>query len=78
MRAARTLSTAERIIAICLALIWIGGGCTGLYFALAQSRWLIGIVALAALAYGIAWVRVALLARLLTWPRLFAPWRQGG
>jgi hypothetical protein len=73
----RTLTKPERIIAVCLALIWIAGGCAGLYFAFVQSRWLIAIVSLAALAYGIVWTRVALFSRLLTWPKLFAPWRQG-
>lgn len=45
--------------------------------ALVHSRWFTGIVALAAMGYGIAWLRVALFARLLTWPELFAPWRSG-
>jgi hypothetical protein len=31
--------------------------------------------AAAAIGYGIAWARVALLSRLLTWPELFMPWR---
>jgi hypothetical protein len=77
MRAARTLSKAERIIAFSLALICIAGGCAALYIAFVQSRWVVGIIALAALAYGIAWVRVARLARLLTWTEFLAPWRSG-
>jgi hypothetical protein len=77
MRAARTLSKTERIAAICLALIWIAAGGAGLYAAFVQSRWILAIIALAALGYGIAWARVALFARLLTWPKLFAPWRSG-
>jgi hypothetical protein len=77
MRAARTLSKAERIIAFCLALIWIAGGSAALYIAIVQSRWVVGIVAFAALAYGIAWVRVARLARLLSWTEFLAPWRSG-
>ena len=75
MPSPRTLNKTERIIAICLALIWIAGGCAGLYFAFVQSRWLIAIVSLAAVAYGIVWTRVALLARLLTWQGLSALWR---
>jgi len=77
MHSPRTLTKTERIIAVCLALIWIAGGCAGSYLALVQSSWRIAIVSLAALAYGIAWTRVALFSRLLTWPKLFAPWRQG-
>jgi hypothetical protein len=75
MRTVRRFSAAERILAICLAAIWIAGSCTVFYSALIHSRWFIGIVALAGVGYGIAWVRVALLARLLTWPELFTPWR---
>ena len=75
MRAARTLSQAERVIALCLALIWIAGGGAGLYFALIQSRWIGAACASAAVAYGIAWARVAAFSRLLTWPRLLTPWR---
>jgi hypothetical protein len=77
MRTARKLSTAERILAICLAAIWIAAGCTVFYSALTHSRVFVGIVALAGVAYGIAWARVALLARLLTWPELLTPWRSG-
>jgi len=74
---AAKLSRPERIVAICLAAIWIAGGCTALYLALTRSRWLIAACALAAVAYGVAWVRVALAGRLLTWPGLFRPWRSG-
>jgi len=33
------------------------------------------MAALAGVGYGIAWARVAVTARLLTWPMLFKPWR---
>jgi hypothetical protein len=78
MRAARTLSQSERVIALCLALIWIGGGSAGFYLSLIHSRWIGATCALAALAYGIAWARVAAFSRLLTWPSLIKPWRRGG
>jgi hypothetical protein len=77
IRAARALSKSERIVAVCLALIWIAGSCAGFYVTLIQSRWIGVACALAGLAYGVAWARVALVSRLLTWPRLFAPWRPG-
>jgi hypothetical protein len=75
MRTARTLSRTERAVAFCLALIWIAGGSAGIYIELVQSHWIGAACALAALAYGIVWARVAVLSRLLTWPGLFAPWR---
>jgi hypothetical protein len=71
------LSKPERIVAISLAWIWITCGCAVLYIALVHSRWFTGLVALAGVGYGIAWARVALAARLLTWPGLFKPWRSG-
>jgi hypothetical protein len=75
VRSARKLSKLERALAICLSLIWIAVGCVALDAALVQSHWLIAACAVAAIAYGIAWARVAVLSRLLTWPRLIAPWR---
>jgi hypothetical protein len=70
------LSAAQRAVALCLALVWITAGSTAAYFAFVRSRWLIAGAALAAIVYGIAWVRVALLARLLTWREILAPWRR--
>jgi hypothetical protein len=72
---ARKLSKAERILALCLAAIWVGAGCAALGIALLHARWITGIVALAAVGYGIAWARAAFLGRLLISPRLFKPWR---
>jgi hypothetical protein len=72
----RTLSPFQRGLAVFLALVWLGGGALALYLALVHSRWGVGIAALAALIYGAAWLRVAALSRLLTWPELIAPWRR--
>jgi hypothetical protein len=71
----RKLSKAERIGALCFAAVWIAAGCGALGIALLHARWITGIVALAAVVYGIAWARVAFLGQLLIWPRLFKPWR---
>jgi hypothetical protein len=75
MSGGRTLSTAERVIAVCLSIVWIGLGCANLYFSVREFRWFSGAMSLLAIAYGIAWTRVAAFSRLLTWPNLFAPWR---
>lgn len=77
MQKHHTLSRLERGIALCLALVWFCGGIFGLYGALACHRWAMGFVALPALLYGVAWLRVAARSRLLTWPELIAPWRRG-
>jgi hypothetical protein len=75
VRTGRKLSKLERALAICLSLIWVAAGCVALNAALIHSRWLIAACAVVAIAYGIAWARVAVLSRLLTWPKLIAPWR---
>jgi hypothetical protein len=76
MKRDRTLSPFERVVALCLSLAWLGGGAFAFYFALIHSRWGIGAAALAALVYGVAWLRVAATSRLLTWAELIAPWRR--
>jgi hypothetical protein len=73
---ARKLSRLERALAICLSLIWVGGGCVALNAALTHSRWLVAVVAVAAIGYGVAWARVAIFARLLTWSERVMPWRR--
>jgi len=57
------------------AIVWLFGGGMALYAALARSRWGVAPFALAGLFYGIAWLRVACRARLLTWSELIVPWR---
>lgn len=64
----------SRGLAVTLSLVWLCGGSLALYFALSRSRWGMAIGALVALVYGLAWLRVATLSRLLTWPELAAPW----
>ena len=76
MKRSRTLSSLERVLAVCLSLPWLCGGAFAFYFALIHSRWGIAVAALAALVYGAAWLRVAALSRLLTWAELVAPWRR--
>jgi hypothetical protein len=69
------LSKLGRLTAVCLSLVWVAGGCIALVVALIHSRWIMSLMSVAAIGYGIAWGRVALLSRLLTWPELFMPWR---
>jgi hypothetical protein len=76
MRKKGSLSRLERGLAIALAAIWLVGGACGIYLALARGRWGLSFVALAAVIYGAAWLRVAARARLLTWNELVAPWRR--
>jgi hypothetical protein len=75
MRRTATLSRLERGLAVCLSVIWLAGGAFALYLALARGHWMMAFVALGALVYGAAWLRVAARSRLLTWVELVAPWR---
>jgi hypothetical protein len=75
LRTGRPLSKPERAVAICLSLVWIGGGGVALAAALLRSRWLVAACAVLGIAYGIAWARVAIVSRLLTWPAVLMPWR---
>jgi hypothetical protein len=76
MRKSATLSRLERGVAVGLSVIWLAGGGFTLYLALVQGRWIMAFVALGALIYGAAWLRVAARSRLLTWVELIAPWRR--
>jgi hypothetical protein len=69
------LSRIERFVAVGLALVWLGAGGAALWVAARQGDWPIGAVALLALAYGGAWLRVALRSHRLSWQELVAPWR---
>ncbi|HEY0748413.1 MAG TPA: hypothetical protein VGD63_17050 [Steroidobacteraceae bacterium] len=62
----RELSTLERMVAICLSLVWIGGGSIVLAAALLRSWWVEAACAALGIAYGVAWARAAMLSRLLT------------
>ena len=77
MRRSARLSRAERILAICLSLVWLLSGSVGLYVGVVHSRWVLVAFALLALLYGAAWLRAAALSRLLGWRELIAPWRSG-
>jgi hypothetical protein len=71
----RKLSRLERAVAVGLSLLWLAAGIVSLCFALADARWGWAAAALVALVYGLAWLRVAVLARPLSWPEIVAPWR---
>jgi hypothetical protein len=63
------------MVAICLSLVWIGGAGFVLVAALHRASWVAAACAALGAAYGIAWARVAMLSRLLTWSTLLTPWR---
>jgi hypothetical protein len=64
-------------VALSLALVWLSAGAVAAYLAVVEARWGLAIGSLAALVYGIVWLRAAARSRLLAWHELVAPWRRG-
>jgi hypothetical protein len=66
-----------RIVGGLLAAVWLGAGAAAIVLAVRTSRWLPGVVGVAAVCYGFLWVRVASLGRQLTVRDALMPWRSG-
>ena len=68
-----------RVIALLLAVIWLGGGCTVVICYILQGRWLalllLSPAVLFALWYGLVWARVSYEGRKLKWAEAAVPWR---
>ena len=62
------LSPLNRTVAAALAAVWIGAGLAAALLGVAQRRWLALLLGPVAIAYGLAWVRVARTGRRLKWP----------
>jgi hypothetical protein len=58
-----------------LAVVWLGAGFASIVIAVHTSRWLPAVVGVAALWYGLLWVRVFGLGRQLTLREALMPWR---
>jgi hypothetical protein len=65
----------NRALAGVLALVWIVVGIVSLVLALVHERWLLALLAVVAILYGVAWLRVAARGRLLRARELATPWR---
>jgi len=70
-------SRTVRVISSLLALVWLGTGFAAIFVAVSTTRWLPGIVGVAAVCYGLLWVRVVRLGRQLTVREALMPWRVG-
>lgn len=63
------LGRGERVVAACLAGLWLAGGVTGVAVGLWLRAGLVPTaVGLLALAYGVIWLRVTLTGRRQRWP----------
>jgi len=66
-----------RIVGGLLAFVWLGAGFAAIVIAINTSRWLPGVIGVAALWYGLLWVRVVRQGRQLTLREALMPWRVG-
>lgn len=64
-----------RVVGGLLAAAWIVGGAAGFAIGILESHWLLAAVGMAALWYGVIWLRAARRGRLLTLAEALAPWR---
>ena len=69
------LSGVNRVVALVLALVWLGVGTVAIVLGLGRGQVVLVVVAGAAIVYGILWLHVVARSRLLTWRKLVAPWR---
>ena len=77
MRSRNQSPRTVRIVSALLALVWLGAGFAAIVVAVSSSRWLLGVIGVAALWYGLLWVRVVRLGRQLTIREALMPWRVG-
>jgi membrane protease YdiL (CAAX protease family) len=75
MQPRSSLSSMSRTVAAVLALVWIVVGVVSLVLSLVHERWLLALLAVVAILYGVAWIRVAAHGRLLRGRDLVTPWR---
>jgi hypothetical protein len=73
-RSRRPVTT--RIVAGFLAAIWLGAGAILLAVSVGQGRWLLGLCSIAALWYGLLWLRVVREGRQLRGRGSLLPWRR--
>lgn len=72
----RQLNARNRVAAIILAVVWAVAGTASLVLSLIQHKWIFALLAPFALVYSVAWIRVAVQARLLSsWREIATPWR---
>lgn len=66
-----------RIAGALLAAIWLCAGAAAITLGVVARRWLLVLLGVAALWYGVAWLNVARLGRRLTVREALEPWRIG-
>lgn len=64
-----------RIVSGFLAAAWLAAGLGALISAVLTSRWSLFLLALAALWFGLVWIKVARRGRALTGREALQPWR---
>jgi len=64
-----------RVVGGLLAVVWLCAGSVALVIGVFTPRWLLVVVGLAALWYGVVWVFVVRQGRQLTAREVLMPWR---
>ena len=64
-----------RIVGVLLAMTWLCAGVAAAFAGAIAERWLLVLVGLVALWYGVIWVYVARQGRRLTLGETLTPWR---
>jgi hypothetical protein len=65
----------NRVVALVLALVWLGTGIIGIVLGVVHGQWLLVAVAIFAIWYAVVWFRIVARSRLLKWRELIAQWR---
>jgi hypothetical protein len=63
----KQLTRTNRIVAVILAVIWVGGGLAGLWVFLSDHSRLGIIISILTIVYGLLWVRVAYTGKRISW-----------
>jgi hypothetical protein len=66
-----------RIVSGLLAIVWLCAGFVAIVVGVNMSRWLLVVIGVVALWYGLLWVRVVRQGRQLTIREALTPWRVG-
>jgi hypothetical protein len=71
----RQSSRTVRIVSGLLAIVWLCAGFVAIVVGVNMSRWLLVVIGVATLWYGLLWVRVVRQGRQLTIREALMPWR---
>ena len=72
-RLGKQFSTADRVIAAGLAVVWIGASMTAILLGFSGRHWTVALIGILGLGYGLLWLRASCLGRRLHWKGVLWP-----